>query len=326
MLLIITNKSDLASDYLILRLNEVGIPFLRFNTEELGRGAILDINITAKTADFSLVIEEKGALDRSSVSGVYFRQPVAPEPEADVQPSDREFAKRELRESLRSLWRLIEPEKWLNHPRHLWLASNKIEQLSVALSLGFEVPDTCVTTSEALVRDFYDRHNGKIIAKAVKHGFYRRGSSVTVAPTQRVDRDFLERFAGFAALPTIYQREIPKAFDVRVIVLDGNVFATAIHSQEHPETTVDWRVWDFEKLEMKHERIKLPCQIETLCKEITRRYNLRFSAIDLVLTPSGTWYFLEMNPNGQWAWIEAKVGYPIRDTIIHCLSYGSETA
>jgi hypothetical protein len=47
----------------------------------------------------------------------------------------------------------------------------------------------------------------------------------------------------------------------------------------------------------------------------TAACNLRFSAIDLVLDPSGDYWFLELNPNGQWAWIEARTGLPISEAI-----------
>jgi glutathione synthase/RimK-type ligase-like ATP-grasp enzyme len=47
--------------------------------------------------------------------------------------------------------------------------------------------------------------------------------------------------------------------------------------------------------------------------------NLRFGAIDFILDESGEYVFLEINPNGQWAWIERKTGYKISSEIVNLL-------
>lgn len=45
--------------------------------------------------------------------------------------------------------------------------------------------------------------------------------------------------------------------------------------------------------------------------ELLNRLDLRFGALDFVVAPDGDWWFLECNPNGQWAWIEAETAMPI---------------
>ena len=44
--------------------------------------------------------------------------------------------------------------------------------------------------------------------------------------------------------------------------------------------------------------------------------NLRFGAIDLIRDVNGEYWFLECNPNGQWAWIENRTGLPISAAIV----------
>jgi len=158
----------------------------------------------------------------------------------------------------------------------------------------------------------------------VKHGFARRENTVTVAPTKRIDQQFLSGFDDYAPAPMIYQREIPKLFDIRATVVRDKVFATAIYSQDHPETEVDWRLWDVSAFDLRHKAIQLPDSIAHRCRAITHHFGLKYSAIDLVKGTDNEFYFLELNPNGQWAWIERKVGYPIRDAIIDCLNVREE--
>lgn len=324
MLLVVTNRSDLACDYLILRLKERSIPFRRLNTEDYAIRWQLSISVGSSPADFLISFADGTTISRSDITAVYFRQPVAPAAPENTARSDRDFVRREQKEALRSLWRLLDPAKWLNHPTHLWLASNKIEQLCVARDLGFSIPETCVTSTRETLNDFFEAQGGQVICKAVKHGFMRCENIVSVATTQRVGADYMEQFDGYAPAPMIYQREIPKACDVRVTVVGDHVFPTAIHSQQHAQTEVDWRLWDVHAFDLRHEAIKLPDGIETRCRDITRHFNLRYSAIDLILATDGDYYFLEMNPNGQWAWIERKTGQRIRDAIIDCLALREE--
>ena len=318
MLLIVTNKSDLACDFLIIRLNERGIPFLRLNTEDFGKAFHIDLFLSGKSVYYEIQLSNGRVMKATDISAVYFRQPVSPYASSDTLEEDRAFVRRELQELMRSLWRLIEPDIWLNHPKHLWLASNKVEQLKVARSLGFTIPDTCVSACESTVREFAQAR-GQLIGKAVKHGFYRQGNRVRVAPTQRLAPDFEARVREYAHAPMIIQDEIQKDYDIRATVIGDRVFAAAIHSQEHRQTEVDWRVWDFEHLDLRHAVIELPSHIELLCRRITAYFGLRYSAIDLVRDRQGEHYFLEMNPNGQWAWIEQTTGHPIRDALIDCL-------
>ena len=55
---------------------------------------------------------------------------------------------------------------------------------------------------------------------------------------------------------------------------------------------------------------------------ITKKYKLVFSAIDLVKTKNDEFYFLELNPNGQWAWIEEQTGYQITEKLVEVLKNG----
>jgi len=326
MLLIVTNKSDLACDFLILRLKERNIPFLRLNTEDYQTSFQVTISSVGGDTSYEIGLADGRLVRDTEIGAVYFRQPLAPNISPDVAEADRAFARRETKELLRALWRLIDHAKWLNHPKDLWLASNKIEQLAAAQRFGFNVPDTCVSAFEPAVRRFVQAHEGRVICKAVKHGFLRQGRNVRVATTQRIKPDFLRRFHEYAPVPMIFQEEIEKVFDVRVTVVGNTVFATAIHSQEHPETAVDWRVWDVHDFDLRHEAIKLPVHLDELCRRITRHFNLKYSAIDIVTSDLGEFFFLELNPNGQWAWIEQKTGYPIRDALIDCLGLQRDRA
>jgi glutathione synthase/RimK-type ligase-like ATP-grasp enzyme len=60
----------------------------------------------------------------------------------------------------------------------------------------------------------------------------------------------------------------------------------------------------------------LPERVESFCRLIVHSYGLRFGAIDLIVTPDKDYVFLELNPNGQWAWIEQRTGLPLASALV----------
>jgi glutathione synthase/RimK-type ligase-like ATP-grasp enzyme len=95
-------------------------------------------------------------------------------------------------------------------------------------------------------------------------------------------------------------------------------FAVLIDSQKDNETQIDWRRGE---IPLKHLIIELPNNILSQCVSLLKILNLRFGAIDFILDKSGNFIFLEINPNGQWAWIEKQTEYDISNEIVNLLEY-----
>ena len=45
-------------------------------------------------------------------------------------------------------------------------------------------------------------------------------------------------------------------------------------------------------------------------------FNLIFGAFDFIVTPEDKWVFLEVNPNGQWLWLEQSLNLDISKKIL----------
>ena len=315
MLLIITNRTDLACDYLSLRLRERNVQFARFNTDLYPQTISFDISLQTTKIDCILRLENDLEIKKDAITSVYFRQPIIPVFDSVANEAEKTFAETELAEMLRSLWRVIPDELWLNHPKNLWLASNKIEQLIVAKIIGFFIPETLVSLTPKSISVFLE-HNKKVIAKAVKHGFVNSEGKVLLAGTRQLPSDYIDQISSFAAIPMLYQEEITREADYRVVVVGDQIFATAITMMTSTDELVDWRIADITGVAIEHERKILPADIENQCFSIVRHFGLNYASIDLIKDREGKYYFLELNPNGQWAWIEQLTGYPIRDAII----------
>jgi glutathione synthase/RimK-type ligase-like ATP-grasp enzyme len=80
---------------------------------------------------------------------------------------------------------------------------------------------------------------------------------------------------------------------------------------------IDWRKYDIKNTPYyKHE---LPRNVKIKCLEINKTFGINYSCIDMALSPNGEYYFLELNPSGLWAWIEALTRLEISKEIANLL-------
>jgi glutathione synthase/RimK-type ligase-like ATP-grasp enzyme len=195
-------------------------------------------------------------------------------------------------------------------------AEDKPRQLMIARRWGFEVPETIITSDPD--QAFCFSKGGEVVAKPLRQALIEDGKLGKVIFTSRIGASIEGYEDNIELAPVIFQREVRKKSDIRVIVVDDHVFATAIASQEHEETSVDWRKGV--RTDLVHRTISLPRDIKRACIAVTTALELRYSAIDLVEDMDGGYWFLEANPNGQWAWIEQRTGAPISAAIAQGLS------
>jgi glutathione synthase/RimK-type ligase-like ATP-grasp enzyme len=120
-----------------------------------------------------------------------------------------------------------------------------------------------------------------------------------------------------AVSPHLFQAQIFKAADVRVTIVDERVFACRILSQTSEDTRVDFR--RFRNFVPAHLLIDLPSRLERALIALVQRLGLRYGAVDLVEDVEGSYWFLEVNPNGQWGWIEQLTGAPISSVLADAL-------
>ena len=144
-------------------------------------------------------------------------------------------------------------------------------------------------------------------------GFENNSKVIFTSKLERKDVEQNERVTSF---PVFVQENIHKKCDIRCIVVGEEVFACKIDSQMYVESKIDWRK---SSKTLPHTKTLLPEDINNKAVEITRRLGLSYAAIDLVENTNCDYIFLECNPNGQWAWIENRVGYKISKSLVDLL-------
>tara|TARA_R110000751_G_scaffold54003_1_gene116458 strand:- start:452 stop:1402 length:951 start_codon:yes stop_codon:yes gene_type:complete len=307
MILIITNERDLTTDFVVRELKRRGRDHFRLNTN-----AIANMSFALDPTVMSLVVSSgEKRVEINQVRAGYFRRPELPDLKKLDHAGLRAYASTEWSALLKSLYLLI-GSRWFSHPRDILIAEDKPSQIYLAKRLGLNVPDTVITNDLDAARTLFD--NGPVVAKPHRQAVVENDGAEHVMFTSRIEAVAEEDRETLQYAPVIFQRLIPKKFDIRVTVVGEQVFSVAIHSQEYDEASLDWRRGSNPKI--RHEVITLPGDIQLACTELVRQQKLRFGAIDLVLGEDGQFWFLECNPNGQWAWIENRTGLPIAATIV----------
>lgn len=308
MLLVVTTRDDPTTDSVIAELRRRDAPFLRFNTEDYpGAVSLIWTDDGETTLD---VAGRKYSTDE--FDAVWYRRPVPPVMPAAFDADLRAWATDEAAEALDGVWRGLRA-RWVNHPHADAWAGCKPAQLRTAKQLGFSVPSTLVTNDPTAAANFVNGHE-QVICKPIYNGLVTRANTEQLFWTMHLETKALT-FDDFGPEPYLLQAEIAKAADVRVTVVGERVFAVAIRTPVGAPT--DWRRTSLDQL--RHDIIELPEDIEALCRALAQTYELRFAAIDLALTCDDRFDFLELNPNGQWAWLEDETGVPLCAAMVDLL-------
>lgn len=307
--LILSNERDASVDWVVRELRRRSAGYLRLNTERLA-----DYSLTVNPVSLRWQLDVRGIpylLDE--VRSVWYRRPESPTNHIveGLSPSEQDLVADQWRAVVRSL-RSLPQADWMNDPFRNMAAESKIEQLRQAKSHGFEVPKTIVTNSRLVSTQFLDCSSHGIVLKALHAPLINHPESPSFVYTKRVDRAALMSMATVETAPFILQEEIRPKRDVRVTVVDSGVYAAIADISQG----VDWRAQDGVIRFAPHE---LPTKIRDRCVQMLKALGLRFGAFDFVLDDGGTYYFLEVNPNGEWGWLQKTCGLPIAEAITEVL-------
>jgi MvdD-like protein with pre-ATP grasp domain/ribosomal protein S6-L-glutamate ligase RimK-like protein len=306
--LVLTNTGDETADFVTAKLAERGVPYLRINTDQV----VESIKINA-TENGAVLIVDGYECSVEAVPNVWLRRPegfaVPPssDPNADVH------TRREWTAAIEGILARIPSERWINHPAANVGASYKVEQLSRARAMGFCVPETIVTQSRDEAMAFFRRHDGAVVVKSLSGGYIERQApgQDTVVYTRAVSENMLSSFPRDCACPTLFQKRINKQHDVRVVAVDADVYGVTLRQSNE---ILDIRENNF--VDVVHQSVRLPDSVTSLILKYVRSYRLRFAALDMAIDQDGRWVFFEINPNGEWMWLERRGAIAISESLI----------
>lgn len=297
-ILMVTSSYDKTCSYLIKKFNQ--LTFFRLDLDRFS-----DYHITFSVDGFKIK-DANHYIDSESCVSIYFRKPSMEKLDDIFESQYHPYIHKETYAFVEGIVESFNGTV-LTKPSVMRRANNKVLQASLAAQAGFLLPEFAITNDVDLLKHFSE--NAGII-KPVALGEIMSGSSKEFVQTNLIDPAF--EADNFKYSPVYLQNFIEKDFEVRVTVVDEQFFPVKIHS----ENNIDWRK---PNNKVFYEACSIPSTIKSCCLKFMELCNMKFGCFDLIVKDS-VWYFLEMNANGQWAWLEFETKHSISDAIVRYLT------
>ncbi len=313
MILVVSHRADEHARAVLATLRRQGAParlldVSRFPTElsvTIGAGGEGDGPILAPRRGRPLRLDQ--------VRAVWWRRPQPFVLHDELRGGKRRiFAWREAREAFAGMWQSLDV-RWVNHPVRDEAAAHKPWQLALAGRLGLQVPRTCITSDPRRARAFVERlRPGRAVFKSLQ------ATRADWRPTRVVGARELERLEVLRYAPVIFQEYVEAGADVRVTAVGRRLFAAAIHVADL-EDPADFRP-GYDRARV--EPLRLPGELSARLRRLLSALGLTYAAIDLRRDRAGRYHFLEVNPSGQWLFVEERTGQPITEAMARLLATG----
>jgi hypothetical protein len=201
---------------------------------------------------------------------------------------------------------------------------NKLLIYNIAKSLKIVFPKSFITSNIENLRCLNSEDN-VLIAKtiswpSVKVEYFNRKISLG-GGNVIIDLNIFNSKLKF--YPSLFQQYIPKKYEIRSFYLKGQFRSMAIFSQQNEKTRTDFRNYDYERPN-RTVPYNLPKSLENKLHKLMLKLDINCGSMDIIVTPDDQYYFLEVNPIGQFQWLSKGCNYFIERMIAKNLS-GDET-
>jgi glutathione synthase/RimK-type ligase-like ATP-grasp enzyme len=234
---------------------------------------------------------------------VWIRRPEPPAPNPKTSEPDKKFASLEYRAFYHSIAYLLEhlPVWCINKYSAGRTMIQKSVELQLARRCGLKIPETLMSNTPQAVRDFLSRGGRSICKGFTPHIWQKDGHrSIAITETFELASEQLPADEVLTYAPAIYQERVPKNFDVRMVLMGNHIYSFALSNAKE---ALDWRQ-DASLGHVSAEPISTPPEVEKGVLEFARQSGLCFGSLDFGVDAQGQWWFLEINEQGQFLWID----------------------
>lgn len=303
MILIISSVHDPHARRVAQELQNRGESVRLLDFADFGAGSLVRFDPKRPEATVVAVPGEPD-LVLGDVSCVWLRRPARPAlPPAMSAEDDRLLARREWQDLTTGML-LSMDARFVNSPVAQARAV-KPWQLVVAARVGLDIPPTLISNAPAAVETFA-RENSPIIHKTLT------SPTTRFLATERWTPQLEELLPLLPLAPSIFQSEVRGQDDVRVTIVGDEMFAVEFDSDRElvdSRLDVDSRCREHSLLPEMRERLRA----------LMRALGLDYATVDLKCR-DGQYTFLELNPQGQFLYLEIRTGLPIANAVAALLS------
>lgn len=307
MILCITHSGDFYNiDIFFHYLETKNIPYFRLNSDRLNH-----LQKIMMSKDFFELTDEFGnTVTSKEIQAVWHRKAWGITVPEELDQSYRSVFLKEYMSLRYNLFTILENIPWINpFENENKIDGNKMFQLKLAQRHNLIIPKTIFSNDPERITTFFHQNcNGKMVAKL--HGVISKSmNGENFLSTNIIDENSLEDISDIAYCPMIFQPYIEKEYELRIVYLDGEFFTGKINNSEN----VDWRVAQGNYFWSAYE---LPGNIKLNLTSMMKEMGLYIGAIDMIRGKDGNYYFLEVNPQGEWGMLQKELNFPIVERIV----------
>lgn len=290
-ILLIADTKDYTTDYISVELEKRNQSYLRMDKDKFSECKLhFDVN------NVVLTIEKKSVeyqISEPTLKSIFYRAPTfLRETFSRAVSPEEQLSASQWMAFIRNLT-VFEKATWVNNPISTYKAENKLLQLIYAKKIGFKIPktnivnycDNCIDSDE------------KLVVKSLDTAILRIGAQEGFVYSNVINKNELRNY-DLSISPIVLQEYLYPKIDFRVTVIGEKVYAVKI-TKNNKGVEGDWRKL---KNDVDFIPVSLPAHVKRACIEIVRALSLSFGGIDLIES-KGTYYFIEVNPTGEWAWL-----------------------
>lgn len=202
---------------------------------------------------------------------------------------------------------------WINNPQRTFDAENRLNQLLLAQKIGFSIPETLITNEMEAAKKFFKRFRKSTIVKVLHHHEIYLNQRSYRFLTNNIETSHLSKFDELTYAPVIFQEKIENDSEIRVTVVNDKTFSCRISTIQEKRNFSD--LHKIKEKELIFSEINIGKKMEKLCINLNRKLGLLVSSIDFVQGKNGELFFLEINPIGDWNWIEKHTNLQITKSL-----------
>lgn len=257
---------------------------------------------------------------------LWVRRPQIPRLHPDLSPHDHSFVNGELNHLIKSA--LITASELSNFTVNHWLRhdyiSKKPHQLRLAKQLGFAVPETVITNDPQVARRLFSTDRRRWIYKSLIPHIWesKDAGKLFQSQTALVSAEDMKSDFHISSCPLTLQSYVEKSWEARVVVMGSCLIAARIDASDRlhdGQAAVDWRM-EVSAANFRVARTDVPGQVGARIRQFMVASGLVFGCFDFVVDPHGNWLFLEVNPGGQFLWMDDHdMECSLLDTFCHFL-------
>ena len=313
MILIIGEHNDVSTDKVCAWLNYYNADFIRVNSYLNSDNILSNIELNNEKLNFQLIINNR-IYDLDEIDAIWCRRgylSITIPNHTSLNLAENNIPKeigwhlQNESDTLNGYFEYVIEQKFhINNKNHY--NSNKLIALSTAKKYGLRIPTTLVTRERDVLKEFISE-NKEVITKNIQDTLsYKDGKYIFGHCTKDVDHITTDKF-----FYSLFQNKIISKYELRIFYLNGKFFAHAALSPSESKST------DIRRSGRKNRYIPfdIPEDIKTKIKLFMDEMKLESGSIDMIVDENNEYYFLEVNPVGQFGYLSGYNNYYIEREI-----------